>query len=33
MKRILAAVSLLTFAAPAWGQDFEKGRDAYMRGN
>ncbi len=29
MKRILAAVLLLTLAAPAWGQDFEKGLRAY----
>ena len=33
MKRILAAVLLLTLATPASGQDFEKGRDAYMRGD
>ena len=26
MKRILAALLLLTLAAPAWGQDFEKGQ-------
>ena len=29
MKRILAALLLLTLAAPAWGQDFEKGLEAY----
>ena len=29
MKRILAALLLLTLAAPAWGQDFEKGSRAY----
>ncbi len=29
MKRILAALLLLTPAAPAWGQDFEKGLEAY----
>ncbi len=23
----------LSLTAPAWGQDFEKGRDAYMRGD
>ena len=28
MKRILAALLLLTLAAPAWGQDFEKGYQA-----
>ncbi len=33
MKRILATLLLLTLAAPAWGQDFEKGRDAYKRGD
>ncbi len=32
MKRILAALLLLTLAAPAWGQDFEKGMQAYQRG-
>ena len=32
MKRILA-VLLLTLAAPAWGQDFEKGWAAYKRGD
>ena len=31
MKRILAALLLLTLAAPAWGQDFEKGMQAYWR--
>ena len=29
MKRILAALLLVTLAAPAWGQDFEKGLEAY----
>ncbi len=29
MTRILAALLLLTLAAPAWGQDFEKGLRAY----
>ena len=29
MKRILAALLLLTLAAPAWGQDFDKGMQAY----
>ena len=29
MKRILAALLLLTLAAPAWGQDFQKGLEAY----
>ena len=29
MKRILAALLLLTLAAPAWGQDLEKGLRAY----
>ncbi len=29
MKRILAALLLLTLAAPAWGQDFEKGLEAW----
>ena len=33
MKRILAALLLLTLAAPAWGQDFERGQDAYVRGD
>ncbi len=33
MKRILAALLLLTFAAPAWGQDFGKGFQAYARGD
>ena len=33
MKHILAGLLLLMFAAPASGQDFEKGRDAYMRGD
>ena len=33
MKRILAALLLLTLAAPAWGQDFEKGYQAYERGD
>ena len=30
MKRILAALLLLTLAAPAWRQDFEKGMRAYL---
>ena len=29
MKRILAGLLLLTLAAPAWGQDFEKDMQAY----
>ena len=33
MKRILAVLLLLTLAAPAWGQDFEKGYQAYERGD
>ena len=33
MKRILATLLLLTLAAPAWGQDFEKGKQAYERGD
>ena len=34
MKRIALAVALLvTLAAPAWGQDFEKGQDAYESGD
>ena len=34
MKRIAIAVALLlTLAAPAWGQDFEKGQNAYERGD
>ncbi len=33
MKRILAALLLLTLAAPAWGQDYEKGMQAYERGD
>ena len=33
MKRILAALLLLTLAAPAWGQDYEKGMQAYDRGD
>ncbi len=33
MKRILAALLLLTLAAPAWGQDLEKGFQAYERGD
>ncbi len=33
MKRILAAVLLLTLAAPAWGQDGQKGMQAYNRGD
>ena len=31
MKRILAALLLLTLAAPAWGQDRSKGWNAYER--
>ena len=31
MKRILAALLLLTLAAPAWGQVFEKGLEAYKQ--
>ena len=31
MKRIATALSLLTLAAPAWGQEF--GSDAYKRGD
>ncbi len=33
MKHILATLLLLTLAAPAWGQDFEKGMQAYNRGD
>ena len=33
MNRILAALLLLTLAAPASGQDFEKGSQAYERGD
>ncbi len=33
MKRILAVLLLLTLAFPAWAQDYEKGRDAYLRGD
>ena len=33
MKRILAALLLLTLAAPAWRQDFEKGVEAALRGD
>ena len=33
MTRILTAVLLLTLAAPAWGQDFNKGFQAYKRGD
>ena len=29
MKRTLAALLLLTLVAPAWGQDYEKGLEAY----
>ncbi len=29
IKRILAALLLLTLAAPAWGQDGHKGLEAY----
>ncbi len=29
MKRILAALLLLTLAAPAWAQDFEKALEAF----
>ena len=32
MKRILAALLLLTLAAPAWGQDGYKGLQAYEQG-
>ena len=31
MKRILTALLLLMLASPAWGQDFEKGLEAYER--
>ena len=31
MKRIFAAMLLLLLAAPAWGQDFEKGLESYER--
>ncbi len=31
MKRILVAILLLMLATPAWGQDFEKGLEAYDR--
>ncbi len=33
MKRILAALLLLTLAAPAWGQDYDRGWAAYERGD
>ncbi len=33
MKHTLATLLLLTLAAPAWGQDFEKGMQAYNRGD
>ncbi len=33
MKRILAALLLLTLAAPVWGQDFDKDYQAYERGD
>ncbi|MCH7727453.1 MAG: hypothetical protein IH991_13370 [Planctomycetes bacterium] len=33
MKRILTALLLLMLATPAWGQDFEKGLQAYERGD
>ncbi len=33
MKRILVAILLLMLATPAWGQDFEKGVQAYERGD
>ena len=33
MKRILTALLLLTLAAPAWRQDYEKGMAAYDRGD
>ena len=33
MKRILATLLLLTLAAPAWGQDIDKGLQAYERGD
>jgi len=33
MKRILAPLLLLKVVIPAWGQDFEKFRQAYERGD
>jgi TPR repeat protein len=33
MKRIAVALLLLTLAAPAWGQDYDKGIEAYSRGD
>ena len=33
MKYILAALLLLTLAAPAWGQDYKKGLEAALRGD
>ena len=33
MKRILAPLLFLALAAPAWGHGFEKGRQAYERGD
>ena len=33
MKHILAVLLLLTLAAPAWGQDFDRGMQAYERGD
>ena len=33
MKRIFAALLVLTLAAPALGQDYEKGLEAYDQGD
>ena len=33
MKRILTTLLLLTLAAPVWGQDFERGLQAFERGD
>ena len=33
MKRILAVLLFLTLATPAWAQDYEKGSEAYERGD
>jgi TPR repeat protein len=33
MKHILTTLLLLTLAAPAWGQDWDKGSQAYMQGD
>ena len=33
MNRITAILLLITLAAPAWGQDLDKGLQAYQRGD